>query len=303
MNPTNTTRFSDISIYAKSSLNSWFLTKRYYAMNFTYFSMEPHQHDEFEIMYIASGSCKVSFETINQRQETYVLKEADYIFIDSGVFHQLEVTKGHDCRILNLEVSISTSKSNTTLQKLSEKSESLQYFITERTPVFRSVDSDGSLHTLITALHRQLQSPFSEEENTVMQDLILSQLLIEIARQQLSKSKQNGNKYVIQALNYIADHYEQELKIPSIAKHCGLSVAYLQRLFKSQLDCSLIDKINSFRIEKAKILLETSTLPITDIAFTVGFNNRQHFTHTFKKYTGCSPALYHKHKGNYQILL
>ena len=54
-------------------------------------------------------------------------------------------------------------------------------------------------------------------------------------------------------------------------------------------------------IEKAKILLETSSLPIPDIAVSVGFNNRQHFTYTFLKLVGCSPALFRKHKGDYRV--
>lgn len=64
---------------------------------------------------------------------------------------------------------------------------------------------------------------------------------------------------------------------------------------------SIIDKVNELRIEKAKLLLETSHMPIIDIAISVGFNNRRHFTHTFLKRTGSSPAIYRKHKENYRV--
>ena len=54
------TRTSDKeSLYDSRIMQCWLGVKRYYAMNFDFFEMEPHMHKEFEIMYIASGSCRI----------------------------------------------------------------------------------------------------------------------------------------------------------------------------------------------------------------------------------------------------
>jgi len=82
-----------------------------------------------------------------------------------------------------------------------------------------------------------------------------------------------------------------------------MGISYLQRLFKEHIGQSIIDKINELKIAKAKLLLEISCLPIIDIAVTVGFHNRQHFTLVFTKIIGCSPSLYRKQKGNNQLFL
>ena len=47
-------------------------------------------------------------------------------------------------------------------------------------------------------------------------------------------------------------------------------------------------------MERAEFLLVNSSMKITDIAFSTGYNSRQHFGHTFEKYYGMSPLQYRK---------
>jgi AraC family transcriptional regulator, melibiose operon regulatory protein len=290
------------SLYDSRNTTGWFRIKRYYAMNFDFFEMEPHKHREFEIMYVASGSCKI-FCWVNENQkEEWILREGEYVLIDCNTIHQLEVVRGTQCRILNLEISIQPQEEAICLQQLYELSKSYQDFLRLSVPVLKGFDDAGNLHTIITELHKQLQSTTDETEHRVLQNLILAQLLIEIGRKRSKKYRaEGGSKYVRKALSYLSDHFDQDVKIKDMAEEVGISVAYLQRLFKEQTEKTLVDKMNELRIEKAKFYLETSRLPITDIAVSVGFNNRQHFTYTFVKLIGCSPAIYRKHKGDYHV--
>lgn len=300
----HTQQLCPTSLYTSNALLCWFQTYRYYAMNFNYFDMEPHSHSELEIMYIASGSCTVYYWTKDNIKKELFLKEADYVFIDCHAIHQLEVTKGIHCRILNLEIAILPTKNTMSLSQLTERSKSVTNLLRFPGLVFKGFDSEGNLHTIISELHRHLQGTFDEAENQLMQELIMTQFLIELGRQRTNNhALESGNKYVLNAIKYLSNHFDEDIKIQDIALEVGVSSAYLQRIFKKQTGQSLVDKLNEFRIEKAKILLDTSRLTVTDIAISVGFNNRQHFTHTFRKYTGCSPAIYCKHKGNYEILL
>jgi AraC-like DNA-binding protein len=167
--------------------------------------------------------------------------------------------------------------------------------------VFRGTDDAGNLHRIITELHRQLQSVLDVSENDILKNILLQQFMIELARQSTKKYHGNGgSKYVRKANAYLANHFDHDFKIQDIADEIGISVAYLQRLYKEQSGKTLVDKMNELRIEKAKVLLEASCLPITDIAINVGYNNRQHFTYTFTSLTGCSPAVYRKHRGNFR---
>lgn len=287
------------SLYSIEGRNYWFQIKNYYAMNFDYYDMEPHRHREFEIMYVASGSCNIFCWTEEETKEEWKVREGEYVVIDCNTKHQLEVVRGVRCRVLNLEITICPKEKEGFLQQLKEQSKSLQSFLKLPVLIYKGYDAEGSLHTIITEVHKQLQNPMDNAENQILQNLILSQLLIELGRQRAKKYRaEGGSKYVQMALTFLAAHYDKDIKIKDVAEKIGVSAAYLQRLFKEQTGKTLVDKMNEHRIEKAKLLLETSCLPITDIAISVGFNNRQHFTYTFRKLTGCSPSIYCKHKGD-----
>lgn len=304
-NRSTPTKKRPLSLYNKSIAKHWLSVNRYYAMNFNYFDMDPHGHKECEIMYIVNGCCQVNYWNALHRKVELKLNEGDYVFVDCQTPHQLLVEKGTPCRILNLELSVVPSHQPINFNYLAERSTSLLEFFNHAVDVHRGTDYDQRLHAIISGLHRELETKQSEtSENQLFIDLLISQFLMELARQCnfFSKEKQ-GNKYVRKSLEYIASHYEQDIQIKDIAQNAGISSAYLQRIFKSHLGFSLVDQINAYRVEKAKVLLETSTLPIIDIAVSVGFNNRQHFTHTFKKLVGCSPGKHKQNKENYEILL
>lgn len=290
------------SIYDRGNGKRWFGIKRYYAMNFNHFEMEPHMHREFEIMYVASGGCKIFFWTDNHGREEWNLREGEYVLIDCNILHEMAVVKGTRCRILNLEISILPEEGGVCLQEFCKQSKSFKDFLQHPVPMFKGYDEAGNLHTIITELHKQLQNPLEEAEQQVMQNLIIAQFLIELGRQSGRKYHgESGSKYVRKTLNYLSDHFDENIRINDIAREVGVSAAYLQRLFKEHTKMTLVDKVNDLRIEKAKLLLETSHMPIMDIAVDVGFNNRQHFTYTFQNIAGCSPYIYRKHKGDYHV--
>ena len=82
--------------------------------------------------------------------------------------------------------------------------------------------------------------------------------------------------------------------MPEIAAYIGVNKSYLQLLFSRFLHGTIIDYINRKRMERAVFFLINSTVSITDIAFSTGYNSRQHFAHTFEKYYGMSPQKYRK---------
>lgn len=290
------------SLYDTNNQSNWYQINRYYAMNFDFFEMEAHTHNEFEIMYIASGSCIIYLWPKDMEKEIILLKKGEYILIDSHTKHQLIVEKGTPCRILNMEMQVIYKKFDLKLQTFISQSKSVQNFFKFPIHFFKGYDPTGNLHTIITQLHHQLQNDIDLKEDNIMLNLILAQFLVELSRQRNRKYySADGSLYTRQAITYIKTHYEQDIKIKDIADEIRISPAYLQRLFKKETGKTLTEKINELRIEKAKILLETSSLAIVDIAISVGFNNRQHFTHTFYKLTGSSPALFRKHKGDHCV--
>ena len=295
---------NNISLYNPFYIHSWLFVKRYYAMNYTFFKMEPHYHSELEIMYAVHGGCKVSCRKTDLLWETFSLKEGEYILIDCNTVHRLEVIRGTPCRILNLEITLVPSSTIFSLDYFSQGSVVLHEFLNTPSLVRKGIDDGGSLCRTILELQKQLQSNIDRSEQGLEANLLLAQLFIELSRQRIKKhTAYQGSIYVRRALSYIDKNYDNMIGVENIATAAGISLSHLQRLFKNHTGNTLIDRVNELRIKKARLLLETSSLPIIDIAIMVGFHNRQHFSCIFRKLTGCSPSLYKKRKGNSQLWL
>ncbi|WP_241479964.1 helix-turn-helix domain-containing protein [Kordia jejudonensis] len=79
-----------------------------------------------------------------------------------------------------------------------------------------------------------------------------------------------------------------------LAKRVGINPNTLQNGFKHLYKSSVNEYIKNHRIEKAKELLETSSLNITEITYKIGINSRSYFSKIFKKRYGITPKAYLK---------
>lgn len=67
---------------------------------------------------------------------------------------------------------------------------------------------------------------------------------------------------------------------------------YLNRLFRQSVGRPIFQYLSSLRIAKARELLTTTSMRISQISEQVGFMDESYFSKVFKKYTGKSPTDY-----------
>lgn len=89
--------------------------------------------------------------------------------------------------------------------------------------------------------------------------------------------------------DYIELHAEQELKLPQLAKQVGYSEYYLSRKFKQEMGVSISTYIKYVRVERAKLMLVSTALPIFQIAGHLHFASSSHFSDAFREVTGKTP--------------
>ncbi|MGB3986308.1 MAG: helix-turn-helix transcriptional regulator, partial [Limnochordia bacterium] len=70
---------------------------------------------------------------------------------------------------------------------------------------------------------------------------------------------------------------------------------YLSRMFKTVTGLTLIEYLNTIRIQEAQKLLADENLSITEIASLVGYDSQTYFGRMFKRITGLTPREYRKH--------
>ena len=124
--------------------------------------------------------------------------------------------------------------------------------------------------------------------------LLYSRTMAELAYSMIHEKENTGLYYLKKACGYIDRNIHETIRVPELAAYTGINKSYLQSLFSRILGCSIIEYINKKRLEEAAFLLINSSMSITDIAFSSGYNSRQHFAHTFEKYYGTGPLSYRK---------
>lgn len=105
------------------------------------------------------------------------------------------------------------------------------------------------------------------------------------------RKKGDKSKYVLQAMDYIGQHYgDQNISVGEIAQYLGLSESHLSHLFRKETDYTLLNYLTRYRIHKAMELLRDCRTKVYEVAERVGYRDITYFSATFKKVTGMSPS-------------
>ncbi|MBM7655528.1 two-component system response regulator YesN [Neobacillus cucumis] len=91
---------------------------------------------------------------------------------------------------------------------------------------------------------------------------------------------------------YIIKNYNKEITLNKISTLFFINPSYCSYLFKEKTGENFNDYVNRIRIEKAKLLLKSSSDKVYKIAKTLGYDNTKYFFRVFKKVTGYTPEEY-----------
>jgi AraC family transcriptional regulator, arabinose operon regulatory protein len=89
---------------------------------------------------------------------------------------------------------------------------------------------------------------------------------------------------------YIHENLCSSITVENLADTFHLHPNYFIKYFKKYTGTSPIQYINRARIDKAKLLLKSTGLSITEISDKTGFGDIYHFSKSFKSFTGYSPS-------------
>ncbi|GGT85465.1 hypothetical protein GCM10010289_01400 [Streptomyces violascens] len=88
---------------------------------------------------------------------------------------------------------------------------------------------------------------------------------------------------------YIEEHLAEPLPVPVIARAARVSHTHLTRLFRADTGLTVIAYVRRRRLERARHLLQSSTLSIPSIAATVGIADLQAFNKACHRELGAGP--------------
>jgi AraC family transcriptional regulator len=122
--------------------------------------------------------------------------------------------------------------------------------------------------------------------------LLALQLLRRYSSARLPDQPRHGGlsgPIVEQVTAYIDEHLADDLTLAELAAVAGLSPYHFARRFKEALGCSPHQYVVQRRVERARLLLTTTTWTLATIAQDVGCASETHLALHFKRLTGLTP--------------
>jgi two-component system response regulator YesN len=86
------------------------------------------------------------------------------------------------------------------------------------------------------------------------------------------------------------NYFKSDISLNSVAEYVNLSPNHLSMVFSQETGLTFIEYLTKLRIAKAKIMLKSTNMRTSEIAFKVGYNDPHYFSNVFKKAVGCAPT-------------
>lgn len=147
----------------------------------------------------------------------------------------------------------------------------------------------------LLALEPTMQHGFTRQDCERTADVLESYIsyLLDTYGERTSKT---FDALVEEIRSYIEENAYNNFSIAALAKHYNYNEKYLGRLFKSRTGYTIREYCNQVRLNKAKKLLKSTKLSISQIATQSGYNNVTYFNRVFKEHVRMSPLQYRQKK-------
>jgi AraC-like DNA-binding protein len=242
-------------------------------------SFKRHAHEYFVIGMVESGLQKFLYQ-----RQLYVTPPAGLIVINPGEAHTGEaaIPSGFHYRALYPEVE--------SLAQVASEIKNTAHGV----PFFsQPVILDTQLYEEFHAFHVACEvMPLTALDYQVR---YLSMLVKLITRHgDINERDIKRERYEIKRIClYIEENYAEDIQLNDLARLVYWSPYYLLRVFGKEIGLPPHKFLESVRIRKAQMLLNKK-VPISEVAYATGFNSQSHFTTTFRRMIGVTPAQYAK---------
>jgi len=99
---------------------------------------------------------------------------------------------------------------------------------------------------------------------------------------------------IVRSQEWIADNYADESPVSTMIERSGLLPRTFGRRFRAATGRRPIEYVQEIRIDEARRILESSSLGVDEVGFSVGYQDPTFFRRLFKRMTGLTPAAYRR---------
>ncbi|MBO4887893.1 MAG: helix-turn-helix transcriptional regulator [Firmicutes bacterium] len=122
----------------------------------------------------------------------------------------------------------------------------------------------------------------------------ITSLLVTIGRQARGNMQAEDDPRIQDALLAIHQRFREDLSVDDLARQSHLSTSRFRTLFRQRTGVSPKEYLTSLRLSRARMLLEQTDEPLSQIAEAVGYPDQLYFSRLFRSRIGLSPSEYRR---------
>ena len=253
-------------------------------------SIAVHWHEEVEVIIVIDGSCDYRIDL-----DKFTINKGDILIVSPQALHSFNLIPENTMTWVSFVFNINMLKSYDTdgallkyIAPILNHEHELPIIIQDNIECYKKIFN--AIENIIYCYY----------EKDIAYELELKSLLFKffslLYKNNLIEKQKNKNPITISntdkiklALNYINEHYSEDISINTLSELCEYSEYHFMRFFKKHIGLTCIQYINNLRLEKSSILLTSTNNPIMDISLEVGFDNLSYFNKLFKRKYNLTP--------------
>lgn len=241
-----------------------------------------HTHNYVELNYVVQGEM---FQIINGK-EIY-LRQGELVLLNQYIAHEIKASTKDDL-IINFIIHPTFFES---IYRFLNQGTLIQQFIIDsrfaseqkgQSLIFRSGKIE-EVQKIMERLLVEMLNPSDFSEPTI--NLHMGLLLLELTKNISCVEQHKQNKQyplILEVLNYIEQNYV-DASLELISKQLNQSYSTMSRLIKQQTEFTFKQLVQEKRLSKSFELLCNTTIPITEVASIVGYENYSYFYRIFQE--------------------
>lgn len=230
--------------------------------------LRPHFHPHGHLIYVLSGnyseSCAAGLVEMGPKSLRY---------LPPGHTHANRFTSGARCLVIEIAPAVlaRVNQVTKTMDRAGEVQGPVSGWLAER-------------------LCEEFQRPL-EAGGLALEGMLL-ELTAETARRVGQGAAKIAPEWLKSARRHLESNCLRSVSLAEIARVSGMHRVHVSREFRKHFGTTIGEFLRNLRVQHARRLLTTSTQTLTDIALDCGFADQSHFSATFRRLTGLTPAVF-----------
>lgn len=253
------------------------------------FNYPLHKHDAFELNFVEH--CKGARRIVGDHME--VLDEYDLAFIGCGLEH---VWEQHECKedkvIHEITIQLPSHLFDEALLNRRVMHPIKDLLSRSKRGVAFGMSAIMKVYERLTSLVQSTDPSFQNWQTmvSILHDLALSEDYHQLSSSNYVHAPLPVPSARIQSItDYIMAHFQEEIRMETLSGLVNMTPNALSRFFKQRTNRTISGYINEVRIGHASKLLVESTMTVSEISYSSGFNTISNFNRTFRSIKGMKP--------------